>query len=239
MNQRGSNIIELIIASAILVVGVLATSQLYTTQARLAEASARRLEIVALQKESFNVLSTEINCLANFIGVNPNITAAMGNIRDSSGAPRVAVGDVYPRSLRVTGIRRVGPVFPTPIPADGRGRFDVVIDMVLLDIVGTQMQTRVPVFVETNAAGNVQSCSSVGSSRTDCRYVQNSGTSVVTVTCPAEYRVVGGGNEDSDVDKEDVYQSEPIAANPPLTWGGYTCMGQDGRFRRCWAVCCR
>lgn len=209
-----------------------------------------RLELADFKVRVSTLLSNGRSCSNNFVGVNPNTTANINQLRqtDSLGVtvPRFSVGDRIGGKFTITRMTRMSPggaavgantsgvlnlrIFVRNISSEGKtfGTTEQYIDVPI----GFTTRDTLPVAIEN--------CDAQAPEGLSCRTINgaSNGTSV-TVNCPAGYKVTGGGFRDTEGSKttQHTVPMFPTVANP---WGGWRCFNDDGGGTlSCSVICCR
>lgn len=228
------SMMEVIILSSAGIVALTALSSYILNQQKSARDITQTIEARSKEDQIIDLLADPVACGINYNGLPANIQSSHTSIRDSAGIPRMSVGDTYPGGLlelqRITKRAASPPAAPS-----SSGEFELQLDFRKKGgFLGSDfVPVKVPLIIQTDAAGNISGCSSR-------KQIMNVTCRVATggsrANCPANYKLTGGGLRTSSLGKGRYY-SYPIA--PPggtNGTGAWVCRASGSTS--CYAICC-
>ncbi len=258
-SQSGQGLVEIVVASGILSVVILASVSVMKMQADATKQAQQLFEANYFQNEIYTALRSKDTCAANFLGVDPSggpsvqnynvFNKSSGGVTTPAYSPGQAIGN---RTLEIPATSAFQlHDSTTPVGANSQGTMTLQVNM---DRSGTdtggKIFREVVIQVNTDASGKVSSCSTnFEAEKLKCI----DATTVVVDTanqearCPPGYRVMAGQIKVDSIGNKSAYSNGPKggAVTDPITktvstYERWYCRGsgKDGGVTGCKAKCC-
>ncbi len=213
-NEKGHTLIELMVASGLIVFAMLALATMLTQQRSSYTHLQQTMEAMGVGGRIQAFLTAEADCTRNFQNLNPNsaLPIPIPTLIDSNAIPRFFVNQKFANLVHIFSMN-IKPGLNILPNSSGIVELETTFG---LEKTGAQSALRPRsnlIYVETNAAGTIQKCSTKAANNYSCRRVAvggNNRTSAVAICDQPWEQLMSCGFEDNNMSETNPNMTIPI-----------------------------